>query len=84
MKKQVNLERNKIFHLEESVAIYGIYISETIEKLINTIHYMHNKTAWKERLFVGKLNHWYLSEEGAVHFGINSMLYINTLRGEVY
>ena len=32
--KQVNFERNKIYHLEDSVVKYGIYNSETIEKLI--------------------------------------------------
>ena len=32
---------------------------------------------------MGKLNNWhqwYLSEEGTVHYAINSILYINTLR----
>ena len=53
-----------------------------IEKLINTIHHMHNKTTWNEYLFVDKLNHWhqwYLSE-GAVHYAINSILCNTTLR----
>ena len=43
---------------------------------------MHNKTC-NENLFVGKLKYWYqwyLSEEGAVHYAINSILYITTLR----
>ena len=39
--------------------MYGIYNLETIEKLINTIHHMHNKTTWNENLFVGKLKYWY-------------------------
>ena len=44
---------------------------------------MHNKTTWNEKLFVGKLNNWYqwyLSVEGAVHYTINSILYIDTFR----
>ena len=44
---------------------------------------MHNKTTWNENLFVGKLNkwfHWYLSKDGAVHYAINSILYLTTLR----
>ena len=36
--------------------MYGIYNSDTLEKLINTVHKMHNTTTWKEKLFVGKLN----------------------------
>ena len=73
-KKQVNLERNKIFHLEDSVVMYGIYNAETIEKMINMIQNIHSKTTWNERLFAGKLNnwyYWYLYAEGAVHFAIN-------------
>ena len=44
---------------------------------------MHNKTNWNENLLVGKLKYWYqlhLSEEGAVHYAINLILYITTLR----
>ena len=37
MEKQVNLERDNIFHLEDSMVMYGIYNAETIEKLINMI-----------------------------------------------
>ena len=43
MENQVNLERNKIFHLEDSMVMYGIYNLYTLEKLINTVHKMHNK-----------------------------------------
>ena len=48
------------------MVMYDNYNSKTIEKLINTIHHMHNKTTWNEDLFVGKLMywyHWYLSKE---------------------
>ena len=43
---------------------------------------MHNKTTWNERLFLGRLTHWfnwYLSE-GVVYYAINSILYINSLK----
>ena len=83
MQNQVNLEQNKIFHLEDSMMMYGIYNSDTLEKLINTVHKMHNKTTWNEKLFVGKLNNWYhwcLSKDGVGHYVINSLLYINMMR----
>ena len=44
---------------------------------------MNYKTTWNGTLFVGKLNHWYqwyLSEDGTVHYAINSILYDATLR----
>ena len=33
MEKHINLEWNKIFHVEDSMVMYGIYNVETIEKL---------------------------------------------------
>ena len=44
MENKVNLERNKISHLEDSVVMHSIYNSDTLEKLINTVHKMHNRT----------------------------------------
>ena len=60
-----------------------IYNSVTLEKLINTVHKMHNTTTWNERLFVGKLSNlyqWYLSKDGVDHYAINTLLYITTMR----
>ena len=66
----------KFFHLEDSVVMYGIYNADTLEKLINTVHKMHNETTWNEKLFAGKLDkwyHWYLSRVGVGHYAINSL-----------
>ena len=38
------------------MVIYGIYNSDTLERLTDTVHKMHNKTTWNEKLIVGKLN----------------------------
>ena len=37
MERKVNLERNKVFHLENSMVMYAIYNAETIEKLVDTV-----------------------------------------------
>ena len=34
--------------------MYGIYNAEILEKLINTVHNIHNMTSSHERLFVGQ------------------------------
>ena len=39
--------------------MYGIYNSETLEKLIYTVHKMHYTTTWNEILFANKLSDWY-------------------------
>ena len=56
---KVNLQCNRIIHLENIMAMYGIYNSEALEKLINTVHIMHNTTTWNEKLFASKLTEWY-------------------------
>ena len=50
MQNKVDIQCNKIFHLEDSVVMYGVYNSDTLEDLINTVQKLHNKTTWNERL----------------------------------
>ena len=49
------------------MAIYGIYNLDTLEKLVDILLKMHQKTTWNEKLFWGKFNdwyQWYLTKEG--------------------
>ena len=54
MKDKVYIQHNKIFHLEDSMAMYGIYNSDTLEDLIKTIHKLHNTTTWNKNCFWAK------------------------------
>ena len=63
--------------------MYGIYNSDTLETLIDTVHRLHNQTTWNEKLFAGKIDdwcHWYLSENGVGHYAINLLLFLTTAR----
>ena len=83
MEKKTDLQHNKIHHLEDTMIMYGVYISDTLTELIDTVHKMQNTTTWKERTFAGKLNQMYqlyLNEEGMYHFAINSVLFLTTIR----
>ena len=83
MENKVDLQCNKIFHLEDSMVLYGIYNSHTLEALIDTVHRLHNQSTWNEKLFAGKIEywyHWYLSERGVNHYAINSLLFLTTAR----
>ena len=74
MERKTDLQHNKIHHLEDTMIIYGVYNSDTLTDLINTVHRMHNTTMWKERTFAGRLNQWfelYLHQEGMHHYAIN-------------
>ena len=48
MKDQVDIQHNKIFHLEDSMVMCGVYNSDTLEDLIKTVHKLHNTTTWNE------------------------------------
>ena len=52
MENNVDLQCNKIFHFEDSMVLYGIYNSDTLEALIRTVHRLHNQSTWNEKLFV--------------------------------
>ena len=80
---KVDLQRNKIFHLEDSMVMYGVYNSDTLEDLIDTVHKLHNRTTWNEKLFSGQIENWYnyyLSSSGMQHYTINSLLFLTTVR----
>ena len=59
IENKVDLQCNKIFHLEDSMVMYGVYNSDTLEDLIDTAHKLHNRTTWNEKLYSGQINNWY-------------------------
>ena len=83
MENKVDIQQNKIFHLEDSMVMYGIYNSGTLEALSDTGHRLHNQSTLNEKLFVGQKKdwyHWYLSAKGVSHYAINSLLFLATTR----
>ena len=83
MENKVNIQCNKLIYIEDSMVMYSTYNAETLEKLITTVHKMHNITTLNGRLFAIKLSSlftWYLTKNGVMHYAINSLLYLRTLR----
>ena len=71
--------------LDSSMLMYGIYNAETLEKLIKTVHGIHNTTSSHERLFAGKHNHdtfriLYAHSLGLQHYSTNSLLYLRIIK----
>ena len=58
MDKKTNIQCNKIHHLEDTMIMYGVYNSDTLTDLIDTVHRMQNFTTWNEKTFAGKLHNW--------------------------
>ena len=64
--------------LGNSMLIYEIYNTEMLEKLINTVHNIHNTTSSHERLFARQQNSLtlrslYANALGLQHYSINSL-----------
>ena len=44
MKNKVDTQYNKIFHFEDSMVMYGIYNSDTLQALTDTVHRLHSQS----------------------------------------
>ena len=54
MDSKTTLQCNKLIQLENSMLVDEIHNAETLERLINTVHQIHNNTLSHERLFAGQ------------------------------
>ena len=54
MDSKANIQYNKLMQLDSSMLMYSVYNAETLEKLITTVHNIHNTTSSHERLFAGQ------------------------------
>ena len=85
MDSKTTVQHNKLMHLEDSMVMYSIYNAETKEKLITTVHHMHNFTSLNEKLFARQLGTVmfqpiYANMQGTQHYSINSLLYLRAVK----
>ena len=85
MDNKTNIQHNKLMQIENSRLMYSVYNAETLEKLITTVHNIHNTTSSHERLFVGQhspsvFRSLYMQSLGLHHYSINSLLYLRTIQ----
>ena len=85
MDSKTTIQCDKLIQLEKSMLMYGIFNVETLEKLINTVHQIHNTTSSHEGLFSGQqssltLRSLYANALGLQHYSINSLLYLRTVQ----
>ena len=85
MDNEINAQRNKLLKLDNTMLMYGIYNAEMLEKLINTVHNIHNVTSSHERLFAGEHNPTlfrllYTSNLGIQQYAFNSLLYLRVIQ----
>ena len=70
--------------LDDTMLMCGIYNAETLEKLIKTVHKIHNTTSSHEKLFTRKHNCsvfriFYAHALGLQHYSTNSLLYLRII-----
>ena len=82
----MDVQRNKLIHLENSLVMYGIYNAETLEKLVKTVHVIHSRQSLIEGLFAGQSVAAYevysqmQGAHGTQHYAINSIPYLHTIK----
>ena len=85
MYNKTNIQHNKLMQLKNSMLMYGGYNTETLEKLINTVHNIHSTTSSHKKLFAGQhssitFKSFYAHPLGLHHYFINSLLYLRTIQ----
>ena len=85
MNNKANTQCNKLMKLNDTMLMYGIYHEEMLEKLIKTVHEIHNTTSSHEKLFEGEHNHsifriLYAHSLGLQHYSTNSLLYLRIIQ----
>ena len=58
LNSRTNIDHKRVYHLEDTMIMYGKYNSDTLMELVNMVHQIQNITTWKEKVFVSKMNKW--------------------------
>ena len=71
--------------LDDTMLMYGIYNAETLKKLMQTVHKIHNMASSHEKLFAGEHNHsifriLYKHSLGLQQYSTNSLLYLRIIQ----
>ena len=71
--------------LDDTMLMYGLYNAETLEKLIKTVHEIHNVTSSHEKLFAVQHDHslfriLYTDALGMQQYATNSLLFLRIIQ----
>ena len=84
IEKRVDMQHNRVCHLEDTMIMYGKYNSDTLMNLIETVHKMHNTITWKEKIFMGTVDKWLKDQltnsNNEFSYSIDSVLFLTTIK----
>ena len=73
-----------MYHLEDTMIMYGKYNFDTLMDLVNTVHQMQNATTWKEQIFVSEMNAWLKCKLENIHsefdYSMDAVLFLTTIK----
>ena len=78
------IDHSRVYHLEETMIMYGKYNSDTLMELVKTVHQMQNVTTQKGKIFVSEMNKWLKHKLADIHnqfdYLIDVMLFLTTVK----
>ena len=84
LNSKTNIDHNRVYHLEDTMIMYGKYSSDTLMELVNMVHQMQNATTWKEKIFVGEMNKWHKCKWEDIHsefdYSMDAVLFLTTIK----
>ena len=84
LNSKTNIDHNRVYHLEDTMIMYGKYSSDTLMELVNLVHQMQNVTTWKEKVFVSKVNKWLKCKLEDIHsefdYLIDAVLFLTMVK----
>ena len=85
MSNEASIQCNRLMKLDDTMLMHGIYNTETLEKLINTVQEIHNVTSSHEKLFAGEHNptlfrQLYMDALGIQQYAFNSLLFLRVIQ----
>ena len=81
---KAEIDHNRVYHLEDTMIMYGKYNSDTLMDLIKSVHQMQNLTTWKEKIVVSEMNEWLKNKLAHIHnefdCSIDAILFLTTIK----
>ena len=78
------MQCSRVYHLEDTMIMYGTYNSDTLMDLIITVHKMHNITTLREQIFAGTMHNWLkeqlMNSNNEYNYATDSMLFLTTIK----
>ena len=84
MNSKTNIDHNRVYHLEDTMIMYGKYCSDTLMEFVNRVHQMQNVTTWKEKVFLSEMNEWLKCRLEDIcnefDYSIDAVLFLTTVK----